>query len=251
MKVFISTLLTCLLICNLHAQKGHTWFDMALTGSGGGCLMTSKNMFKDTKTVNSSPSFCYSFGGKFGINFNESHELAATVEYFNRNQSYNVNLDSLGKFKKSIVLKGLDLALLYRFRGKESSGYVEIGPQLSLVQGAEETREGKTMDVAGQLQPSYISGVFGFGSNIVVANAFTWTGGFRFTYCLGDMISQDGGKGSNISYPLNDTGASKHFDAYTPFRTTTLVLHTEFTFDLGYFAKSKCKRGRVSFLRFK
>ncbi len=232
----------------VKAQKNLTWYDIALTGSGGGSMLTSKNMFKDTKTVSSSPAFCYGFGGKFGINFTECHELAFNAEYYSRNQKYGVTLDST-KFDKSLSLKGLDLALLYRYRGPESSGYVEIGPQLSLIRSASQTVDGNETDVAGQFQPNYFSGVLGFGSNIIVANAFTWTAGLRFTTCLTDMISPDGGRGENISYPLNDIGSSKDFGSYTAFKTTTIVLHTEFTFDLGYFVKAKCKRGRLGFIR--
>ncbi|MBK6835056.1 MAG: hypothetical protein IPG89_12590 [Bacteroidetes bacterium] len=249
----IILLTTSLLITfNSFAGKGRggnpTWFDIALTGSGGTSMLTSKNMFKDTKTVTSSFAFCYGVGGKFGINFSECHELAFNAEYFSRSQKYDIKLDS-SKFSKTLYLKGIDIAMLYRFRGHESSGYVEIGPQLSLVSKADENRDGKERDVVGQLQPKYFSGVLGFGTNIIVADAFSWTAGVRFTTSFSDMISTDGGKGSTISYPLNDTGSSKKFDGYTAFKATTVQLHTEFTFDLGYFAKASCKRGRVGFMR--
>jgi hypothetical protein len=247
---FKTTLALIVISLSLSAQKNPIWFDIALTGSGGGSMLTSKNMFKDTKTVNSSPAFCYAFGGKFGVNFNESHELAFNAEFYSRNQKYAIALDS-SKFDKTIAFKGMDLALLYRFRGKESSGYVEVGPQLSLIRAANEIKDGKDRDVVDQFQPKYFSAVLGFGSNIIVANAFTWTAGLRFTQCLSDMVSADGGRGKNISYPLNDVGSSKNFGSYTAFKATTLQLHTEFTFDLGYFAKAKCKRGRASFMRFK
>ncbi|HEY1038951.1 MAG TPA: outer membrane beta-barrel protein, partial [Bacteroidia bacterium] len=238
MRSFLKTAALSLLISGTaFAQKNPMWFDIALTGSGGGSMLTSKNMFKDTKTVNSAPAFCYAFGGKFGININECHEIAFNAEYYSRNQKYGVSLDS-SKFDKTLSFKGVDLALLYRFRGKESTGYMEIGPQLSLISGANEVRDGKDRDVADQFQKNYFSGVLGFGSNIIVANAFTWTAGFRFTTCFTDMVSDAGGRGNNISYPLNDKGSSKDFGSYTAFKATTFQLHTEFTFDLGYFVKA-------------
>ncbi len=253
MKTGFTLIVLSLLICfNAFGQRGKknpTWFDIALTGSGGGCMLTSKNMFKDTKTVTSSPAFCYGFGGKFGINFTECHEIAINAEYYSRTQKYGVKLDSAAKFDKSIALTGLDLALLYRFRGHESSGYMEVGPMMSFVGSATQVRDGIDADVKEQFQPKYFSGVLGFGGNIVCANAFTWTAGFRFTTCFSDMISDAGGKGNNISYPLNDKGFSKDFGSYTAFKATTIQLHTEFTFDLGYFAKASCKRGRVAFIR--
>lgn len=231
-------------------SKTPTWFDIALTGSGGTCMLTSKNMFKDTKTVNSSFVFGYGFGGKFGINFSECHELAFNAEYFSRGQKYDIKLDS-SKFSKSIAMKGIDISMVYRFRGHESTGYVEIGPQISLVSKVNENRDGKDRDVSAQFTPKYFSGVFGFGTNIIVADAFSWTAGVRFTTSFSDMVSSTGGQGSTISYPLNDTGSSKKFDSYTTFKATTVQLHTEFTFDLGYFAKASCKRGRVGFMRMK
>ena len=251
MKLFFKPLLVFVFLTNvLFAKNNPIWFDLALTGSGGGCFLTSKNIFGDSKTVNSSPSFCYSFGGKLGINFNENHEIAFNSEYYFRNQSYDIKLTTI-KFNKNLALRGVDLALLYRHRNDESAGYVEIGPQMTLISSAIENREGIISDVGPKFTPNYFSGVFGFGSNLVVSNAFTWTIGFRFTYSFTDMISADGGKGNTTSYPLNDPGASKAYDSYAPFSAATLQLHTEFTFDLGYFAKSKCKRGRISFLRFK
>jgi len=251
MKLLLKVLIIPTLFINvLSAKNNPIWFDLALTGSGGGCFLTTKNIFGDSKTVNSSPSFCYAFGGKLGINFNENHEIAFNAEYYSRNQSYDIKLATL-KFNKNIALSGVDLALLYRHRSDESAGYVEIGPQMSIISSATENREGITSDVSTKFTPNYFSGVVGFGSNLVVSNAFTWTIGFRFSYCFSDMISVEGGKGTSTSYPLNDPGASKPYDSYAPFNATTFQLHTEFTFDLGYFAKSKCKRGRISFLRFK
>lgn len=249
MKLFFTSITTLLLISGaVKAQKNPTWFDIALTGSGGGCMLTSKNMFKDTKTVTSKPAFCYGFGGKFGINFTEMHELAFNAEYSSRTQAYGVKLDSTS-FDKSIAMKGVDLSMLYRFRGKESSGYMEVGPMMSFVGSANQTKDGIDSDVKDQFQPKYFSGVLGFGGNIVYSNAFTWIAGFRFTTCFSDMISDAGGKGNNISYPLNDKGFSKDFGSYTAFKATTIQLHTEFTFDLGYFVRSSCKRGRVAFIR--
>src|ERR1700740_247771 len=146
MKTTFTLVTLSLLICfsasaQKRGKKNPTWFDIALTGSGGGCMLTSKNMFKDTKTVTSSPAFCYGFGGKFGINFTECHEIAINAEYSSRTQKYGIKLDST-KFDKSIALKGLDLAILYRFRGHESSGYVEVGPMMSFVGSATQTRDG-------------------------------------------------------------------------------------------------------------
>lgn len=71
------------------------------------------------------------------------------------------------------------------------------------------------------------------------------------TTSFSDMISVDRGKGSTVSYPLNDVGSSKTFDCYSAFKATTVQLHTEFTFDLGYFAKASCKRGRIGFMKMK
>lgn len=255
MRKHIVLLTTSFLITfNSFAGNGRggntTWFDIAITGSGGTTMLTSKNMFKDTKTVTSSFAFCYGVGGKFGINFNESHELAFNAEYFSRSQKYDIKLDS-SKFSKTLFLKGIDIAMLYRFRGKESSGYLEIGPQISLVSKVNESRDVKERNVVGHLEPKYFSGVLGFGSNIIVAEAFCWTAGIRFTTSFSDLISSDGEKGNTNSYPLNDVGSSKKFDSYSSFKATTIQLHTEFTFYLGYFVKASCKRGRVGFIRIK
>ena len=141
------------------------------------------------------------------------------------------------------------MAFLYRYHNDDGA-YVEIGPQLSLIKSVTENRDGISKDVTAAFNKSYVSGVFGFGSNFIQSNAFTLAAGFRINYSLTDLISNGGGSGNAVSYPLNDVKHFKSYDTYSPTKAFSIMLHTEFNFDLGYFVRSNCNRKRVSFLSF-
>jgi hypothetical protein len=246
-KLFLSFLIGSFSIIAI-AQKSNVWLEFGLTGNGGLGMITNKNIWNDQKTVNSTLSFCYGGGIKIGLNLSSSHEILINPEFGIKNQRFKINLDSID-YEKNIQVRGLDVSLLYRYHS-ENGGYVEIGPQFSTIANVSELNNGEKFDVSNNFNKGNISGVFGFGSNFVQSNAFTWTIGFRFVYGFKDLVSNEGGNGSSFSYPLNDGIYNKKFENYQPTKAVALLLHTEFNFDLGYFAKSNCKRGRVSFMKF-
>ena len=69
--LFSSSLIVLSSFAGRGGGKTPTWFDIALTGSGGTSMLTSKNMFKDSKTVSSSFVFGY------GVRIKQSNMLVA------------------------------------------------------------------------------------------------------------------------------------------------------------------------------
>ncbi len=237
------------LMCSLaiQAQKG-SWVEFGLTGSGGAGIITNKNLWNDQRTVTADVSFLYTYGAKLALNINEAHEILLNAEMGIRKQKYTIKIDSVS-IDKEVALKVIDVSPLYRYHNSEG-GYIEIGPQISLLSGVNENQNGNVRDVTEKFNHTYISGVFGFGSNFIQANAFTLAAGLRLSYSFTDLISDDGGNGMQTSYPLNDIKYHKSYNSYAPTKAISAMLHMEFNFDLGYFVRSNCNRHRVSFLTF-
>lgn len=231
----------------LSAQKSKAWFEVGLKGGGGISVIVNKNLWDDKKTVAPSISGCYSYGGKLAINFTENHHLAFEGIWGMRSQKYQFLIDKV-TYDKKLTLNVNDLALLYRYNGS-NGGYVELGGQYTLVNKATEVNNSGSVDVKNNFT-SYTSGVLGFGGNMAQSGSFTWTMGVRITYAFTDAISAAGGAGQGYSYPLNDPIIRKEYTSYKMTKPITVQVLTEFNFDLGYFARSNCKRGRVTFLSF-
>ncbi len=243
----ILILVSVLFGINLNAQ---TWFEVAATGGGGLSWILSSNVFQDQKHIQTNIAPAYGGGLKFGVNFNENHMLNLYGAYNIKNQSLIFKFDSLAEAKKKITLNCIDIGLLYR-NNSGTGGFVEVGPQLSMVKSANENTDGNSVDVSDAFNKTYVSGVLGFGGNLVTANAFTWTLGVRFSYAFTDLLSDNGGKGNTVSYPTNKLPYTRNYPNYKPTTNFNIMLNTEFVFDLGYFAKANCKRGRATFMRFK
>lgn len=233
---------------NLYSQSGNAWIEMGVNGGGGLTVLTNKNFWNDQKVVSPHPSFGQMAGIKLSLNFLDNHEVLINPVYCMRNQKYSFDNDTVN-IRKSINLRTIDVNVLYR-NHNSSGGYVEIGPQFNFVSSASEKVSDEVSNSTSNFNKSFVSGVFGFGANLIQAEAFTWTLGVRLTYSFSDLISEAGGKGSNSIYPFNDRIVRKTYESYKPTHAFTFMLNTEFNFDLGYFAKSKCKRKRIAFLRF-
>ncbi len=230
-----------------RGSKSKAWLEIGLKGGGGISVISNKNIWDDKKTVALTLSPCFSYGGKLAINFNESHQLAFEGMAGMRSQQYEFLLDKV-KYNKTLKYNVTDLGMLYRYNSS-NGGYVELGGQYSMLVKATETNDNGSVDITNYLT-NYTSGVLGFGGNLVQAGMLTWTLGVRFTYSFTDLISAEGGANESFSYPLNDAIVRKEYDSYKLTKPVTAQLITELNFDIGYLAKSNCKRGRVSFMSF-
>lgn len=232
------------------------WLDLGIKGGAGPTFLVNKNMMND-RLVEPVLTIGYGYGGKLGLNFNDNHELTFDVMLNKLNQEYSIT-DTVIKPKtfwtKNLSLSTLDLALLYRFH--KNGTYFEIGPQYSMVRKVSQSNivTNTTTDAKSYIASSYYSGILGFGSDFIGSQNFSFLIGFRFAYSLSDLLSEAGGKGKPYSFPVNDFMKDRSYavlyDSYTPFKALTAMLIMEFNFDMGYFAKSNCKKKRVRFFTF-
>lgn len=228
-----------------------TWFEAALKGNFGPTFMFNNNVAND-KHVNPELSYGNGFGGRIGMGFGDDHLILAECLVANYTQKYRIKPDSTvpGIYNKTIKYKTIDIPLLYRHFS--NGGYVEIGPQLSLVQSATETNTltPGSVTVRPKFADTYVSGVFGFGANFIGGGPFNLIMGARLSYGFQDLISTAGGKSTTQSYPLTDSYYSATYSSYKPTNPFSAMLTIEASFDIGYLVTSNCKKNHVRFLSF-
>ncbi len=219
-----------------------TWFDVGLKGGYGPDFLVNNNFYNDH---NFSPkfSFGYLFGGKVGINFNETHALTIDVTSSSFNQSFNYLDSSKTEYSRSIGFNALNFVLLYR--KTTNASYFEIGPQYSMItktRFSDSYTQTQNTDVSENLVKSYYSAVMGFGGYLAGTQNFRVTLGLRFSYALNDIISSTG---KQMDFP-----SITKYNSYKTSNPFTAMLLIEMDFDLGYFATSKCKKKKTRFLLF-
>lgn len=228
----------------LYPQSG--WIDAGLKGGYGVNFLVNGNLFSD-RYFSPELSFGYMYGGKIGVNFNESHAITIDVTSSMFQQKYNYSVlnpdSSRTTYGRSLGFNSLDFLLLYRH--SSYGGYIEIGPQYSMLSKTRWT-DGAAVpqypNVNGFLVNSYYAAVFGFGGYLVGTENFRVTIGFRASYALSDVIS-----------PL---GKQNNFPSVTPYpnykasNPLTGLMVMELNYDVGYFARTKCKKRKLNFLLF-
>jgi hypothetical protein len=240
------TLIFSILICS-HIIYSQTFFDLGLKGGYGADFLANQNLYDDH---NFSPklSWGHMFGGKIGVDFNESHALMVDVSSSVFNQSYNYSLKNADSTNSSYSRKfsytALSIALLYK--KTSNATYLEVGPQYTMVKkatGSDDFAKTSNVDISDNLVKSYYSLVLGFGGYIFGTDNLGISLGFRATYSLNDLISS---VGQQNNFPS--------INKYTSYKTSnplTAMMIIGLDYDLGYFATSKCKKRKTRFLLFK
>lgn len=241
------TLILSIFICTqvVYAQG---WIEAGIKGGGGVNFLINKNFYSDH---NFSPklSFGYMYGGKIGINFNESHSITIDVTSSVFEQKYNysiLNADSLTRtiYSGSLGFNTIDFLLMYR--KASDGGYIEIGPQYSMVskiimKSEDPAAQTSASDISANMEKAYYAAAFGFGGYLVGTENFRITIGFRATYGLSDLISS---KGKENGFPISKYENNKSTNPLTG------MMVLEMNYDVGYFARSKCKKRKLRFLLF-
>ena len=230
-----------------HSLYSQSWLEVGLKGGYGLDFLINKNISND-KTHTMKLSYGYTYGGKLGWNFNEAHAITLDVLYSGFSQTYdyyNVNHDSSKTFyNKSFAFNALDFLLMYRHT--KNASYFEIGPQISTVKKASITDSNPNNtsgDISGNLAKTYYSAVIGAGGMLAGTDNFRVILGFRVMYALGDIISP---QGQSTNFPTGNTYAS-----YQKSSPLSAMMVLELNYDLGFFAKTNCKKKKTSFLLFK
>ncbi|MES2592280.1 MAG: outer membrane beta-barrel protein [Bacteroidota bacterium] len=234
------------LICSqsLYSQG---WFDIGFKGGYGLNFLANKNFYND-RAFSPNISFGYMYGGKIGINFNQSHAvtLDVTSSLFQQSYYYSLfNADSItrSEYKRKIMFNSLNVLLMYR--KASDGGYFEVGPQfstLSRARGTDGFTQTANVDISENFVKSYYSAVMGFGGYLAGTDNFRVTLGFRFSYALNDVISSEGRK---TNFP-----SITQYESYKSSNPVSAMMIIEMNYDVGYFTRSRCKKRKLNFLLF-
>jgi hypothetical protein len=245
-KITLSSLLF-IFSNTIYAQS---WLEVGLKGGGGLDFLINKNISSDV-THTSKFAFGYTCGGKLGWNFNDQHAITLDVLYtgFGKNYEYYTPnpIDSTKKnfYTKSFNFNALDFLLMYRH--VKNASYFEIGPMVSSVKKASATddQSGSKFngDISDQLVQKYYSAVIGAGGMLAGTENFRVILGFRVMYTFSDIVSADGQK---YNFP-----SGNKYSTYNPSNPISAMMVMELNYDLGFMAKSNCKKKKRSFLLFK
>jgi hypothetical protein len=237
MRKLLTLSLITVISLNSYSQA---WMDIGLKGSWGLNFLYNKNMLDNDYTAKFSSG--YTFGGKLGWNFNESHEVTFDVMYYQFNQTFKYNqTDSSGKaspeFTRNISFTGMQFYLMYR--NNKDGHYVEIGPMLSTISHAKVTDDLPLSpaqdDYAHDFMRTNFGLAFGFGGYLIGTQNFGITMGFRATYSLTDAVKDDG---------VTNFPAFQKFDTYTVTRPISVMVVMEANLDFAFMAKAKCSNKR-------
>ena len=233
-------LFTCL------SGKSQTWFDLGIKGGVGTGLLLNKTISEDTR-LGISPGFNYFYGGKVGVNFGEMLGLAVDITLSNNSFGYiqsEVDASQLS-YKYFVNYNALEVAPLFRYT-KEAS-YLEVGPMFSFNSKANFEDESPWNNTPSNPE-EYISRnttrlIFGFGGHMIGNEVISLMAGLRFSYTLGNLIS-DTWNGSNFPFAnYSDITAN---NSSNPLRAQFVF---ELNYSLGYFVTASCGR-RTAFLTF-
>jgi hypothetical protein len=209
---------------------GQVWFDMGVKGSYGITMMANKNIFDD-REVDHKITGGYGFGVSLGTHFGDHQGVLIEYMRSKGKQNFDEEMGSVVQ-ANNYNWSTNDVLLLYRYTGY--GAYFEVGPKLSFVSDVMNTyRDQPTMDVTPYFEDKWISGVIGFGSYIAGSDLFTLQIGLRLYYQFGDMINADG---QALNLP-----AYVEYDSYKKTNAVAALLHLEFNYAFGRFAKASCR----------
>ncbi|HLN52714.1 MAG TPA: hypothetical protein VK212_03330 [Lentimicrobium sp.] len=232
-KIF--TLATILMIFSqVNAQP---WFDVGIKAGVGTSFMYDKQIFDDQDLTHKfMPG--YTFGGKFGFNFVQAHQVTLDVLKTSYTQKfvYYVEGKELGR---KIGMEGIDFALMYRYNNRGT--YFEVGPQYTITSKVTFSDEGDV--TLGIYKPeevidkNYYAIAAGFGGYIFGTDNFGVTMGIRANYTITDIASDNG---RSINFPML---VDKEAD---PLRNLGIMFVFEANYDFGYLVSPSCgKRGKL------
>lgn len=249
-KQIFSFIIFSFLFVGLNAQG---WIDIGAKVGIGPTFIINNNVWNDKK-IGNLLSYGNLYGGRVGYNFNEYHQVISDVTKSKFKQLLSIKASDSLTYKKDIQFSTLDFSLLYRSH-TDGGGYIEVGPQYSMIKAANQQIELPTMGVSSfnmldNFNTSYYSVVFGFGANFMGGNNVSILLGARMVYGLNDLVNEKGGKNQLVSFPMNDGYYNSDYKSYKATKPLSAMLVAELTYDLGFFAHSSCGKGRAKFISF-
>lgn len=238
MRSLFFTLFTILSI-HVSGQKTIVWFDAGLKAQYGAAGLYNSAIANSDK-YNYEISKGYSFGGKIGVNFGYNGFSIDVMKSSAKQEFEKVNSASI----PTVNWDALDVYVL--FRNAKNLGYFEIGPKISFVSSVEDNLEGTIIDRTANYNSNNISGVVGFGANIMgTEGRFSGILGLRFEYELTDFVGESG---KTAHAPLRDASVYAG-DGYKKSNLAFAGVVFELNWGIGYFGRARCG-ARTKFIMF-
>ncbi len=147
----------------------------------------------------------YNYGVGATFFFNEALGLGFDLLMNTHNGNYTGELNKFTTYNSRIELQSMDIPILFKARSS-MGGFLEIGPQISLINKAtfygdmtvrdSATNTSKTDHITGNVDTSYtstnVSAVLGLGIKIKITHRIGIITGLRFEYGLTDLQGVDG-----------------------------------------------------------
>lgn len=229
---------TVILLCTTILSYSQPWFDIGLKGGVGSSFLYNKQIFDDQNLTHKfKPG--YTFGGKFGFNFVQEHQLTFDAMVTTVNQGFLYYPEAGVEANREFGINTLDLLLMYR--ANKNGSYFEIGPQWSSVKKVTYTDNGGNFlgvnSPSDLIKDKYFSIALGVGQYIAGTDNFGITAGIRLNYVIDDMAS-DKGKEANFPVLLPKSSDPSH--------NISAMFVIELNYDFGYLVSPSCgKRGKL------
>lgn len=249
MRILLLTAFSLFISLKSYSQA---WVDCGIKGGAGLTSLVNTNVWNNTN-VEHQLSLGYTFGGKLGVNFNLNYQITLDFMHRNADQRYYFQpREDVQEWVKTVNYRSFDMPLLFR-HNSDNGSFLELGPQISFINGATETdKAGAETDISNQFTKTNFGAVLGFGSFMLGANNTYLVFGLRVHYGFQDLITSEGGKGSDTYLPVSNGELDVYepgfsFDDYKPTTPLSALVYLEINYDLAYLVRSECKRTALRF----
>lgn len=228
------------------------WIDGGIKAGFGVTQLVNQNVWDNAEVVNKL-SYGNSFGGKLGLNFNLNYQITVDFIYTLSNQEFEFQPNDItnNTSSKNISYNSFDIPLLFR-HNSDNGSFLEIGPQISFIKKVEQNINGlNNIDMKESFEKTNLGAVIGIGSFLMGSKNLYLVFGLRAHYGFQDILSKEGGKGSNVYFPIEDeldsVSEEFKFDSYKKTSPISLLAYLEINYDLAYLVRSNCKRSALKF----
>ncbi len=223
-------LLTLTIVFTLAVSgQSQWWFDAGVKGAWGATGMSDDNVFDDADYKHKLSSGT-SFGGRLGINY--GYHVGLSLEYAGATSNQQFNYQSQSPFN-TFQWKHNDISTLFRYSG--NGAYIELGAKFTTITGVElDNVNTGIMDVTGDFEENYTSGIFGFGSYLMGSDLLSVNLGVRIHWALQDMVNE-AGKANNVPIIVEQLK-----DPSVKTLAAAVQLQLEVNYAFGHFAKEGC-----------
>lgn len=214
-------LLFIILFASSLLVNGQIWFDIGAKAGLGGTAPVNSNIMSsdpDNYKIFGGGKLSHMYGFKLGVNFNPIHSITPEVNFTTLNPLYTSEVLTVPTFRLT------QIPIMYR-KNSDNGGYLEIGPQISLLKSVMVGENDITDNFVKQTYDLVIGG----GQYIGGSSAFGFNLGFRATMPLVDINSGSTDKGFSVYTPIDLSNYQ-----YKPYRNLFVSIVLEFNLNFGY-----------------